>query len=88
MARYNEFESETDYLNALYDAHLDGECSSFLQYKPYRCTYCEAENDARIYEEQKARERGHDYSTSDHCVHCGAEQFESAAYFETCTGEY
>lgn len=86
MARYNEFNNETEYLDALWEAHIDGECSSFLQYKPYRCTYCETENDARIFEEQKAIEHGHDYSVSDHCAHCGAEQFESAEYFTTCKG--
>jgi hypothetical protein len=30
----------------------------------------------------------HDYSTSDHCLNCGAEEHESAAYYHPCTKEF
>lgn len=54
---YNEFESETDYLDALYEAHLDGVCSEFLRLSNY-CTYCDLERMRQAFEERKAREKG------------------------------
>ena len=49
-----EYQSEKEYLDALYDAHLDGLCQEFLKQSTY-CTYCQLELDRIHYEEKKSR---------------------------------
>jgi len=31
---------------------------------------------------------GHDYESCDHCANCGAEQFESEAYYQLCSRSF
>lgn len=52
----SEFNSEEDYLEMLYEAHLDGECSEFLRFSDY-CTYCDLERMRRAFEDRIAKER-------------------------------
>ena len=34
------------------------------------------------------RSAAHDYSTSDHCTRCGAEQFESPEHYKACKNTF
>lgn len=53
MGWLKEFESEEDFLDALWDAHQDGQCREFL--KGGECTYCILESDRQKWEDKKGK---------------------------------
>src|SRR4030095_4454798 len=50
MGWLKEFQSEEDYLDALWTAHQDGECQEFVKYG--ECKFCVDEREKRQWEEK------------------------------------
>jgi hypothetical protein len=55
MSWLKEFESECDYLNALYEAHQDGNCQEFVKHGT--CRYCDEERERRQWEEKQKQRK-------------------------------
>jgi hypothetical protein len=62
MSWLREFQSECEYLDALWTAHQDGDCQEFVKYGT--CQYCDEERERQQWEE-KQKDR------VDRCSGCG-----------------